>query len=262
MTARRKREWFDDESFWRELYPFMFPETRFADAIKEAGMLLRLTRPKGKEVLDLCCGPGRFSTALAKRGYRVTGVDRTRFLLNKARARARAAKARIEWVEQDMRDFVRPGRFDLALSMFTSFGFFGDKSEDLRVLGNMLVSLRPGGVCLIDVLGKERLARIFAPSVVTELPGGVRLLQRHAVFDDWTRLHNEWTVIRRGRTKVFRFDLTVYSGQELRDRMERVGFVGVKLYGGIAGEEYGRDAQRLVAVGRRPRTDVAPSNSH
>lgn len=251
MTVSRKREWFDDGSFWRDLYPFMFPETRFADAIKDAGKLLRLTRPKGKEVLDLCCGPGRFSIALAKRGYRVTGVDRTRSLLNKARARARGARARVEWIEQDMRDFVRPGAFDLALSMFTSFGFFDDKREDLQVLGNILTSLRPGGVLLIDVIGKERLARIFAPSVVTGLPRGASLLQRHAVFDDWTRIRNEWILIRRGRAKTFKFHLTVYSGQELRDRMEQVGFVNVKLYGGLGGEEYGRDAQRLVAVGRR-----------
>jgi len=31
-TTRRKKEWFNDGSFWRELYPFMFPEERIADA--------------------------------------------------------------------------------------------------------------------------------------------------------------------------------------------------------------------------------------
>jgi hypothetical protein len=38
MTARRKREWFEDDSFWRDLYPYMFPKTRLADAIKDAGL--------------------------------------------------------------------------------------------------------------------------------------------------------------------------------------------------------------------------------
>jgi SAM-dependent methyltransferase len=249
--VRRKREWFDDDSFWKDLFPFMFPETRFQDAIEDTEKLLRLTRPRGKKVLDLCCGPGRFSVAFARRGYRVTGVDRTRFLLNKARARARAAKVSVEWIEQDMRDFVRPGAFDLALSMFTSFGFFDDRREDQQVLRNIFAGLRPRGVCLIDVMGKERVARIFAPSVATDLPGGLTLVQRHAIIADWTRLRNEWILLRRGRAKTFKFDLTIYSGQELRDRMEQVGFADVKLYGGVGGEEYGRDAQRLVAVGRR-----------
>lgn len=248
---RRKREWFDDESLWRDLYPFMFPESRIAEAAQDTRKLLRLIRPRGKDVLDLACGPGRFSIALAKRGYRVTGVDRTRFLLNKARARARAAGASVEWVERDMRDFARPDAFDLALCMFTSFGFFEDKREDLRVLGNLFASLKPGGACVIDVMGKERLARIFDPSVVQTLPDGTKLLLLHSIRDDWTRVRNEWVLIRRGRTKTFKFDLTIYSGQELRDRMEQVGFVDVKLYGGAGGEAYGLSSQRLLAVGRR-----------
>ena len=87
----RKREWFDDDAFWRELYPFIFPDRRFAEAPAEVEKALALTKPAGKRALDLCCGPGRCSSALAGRGYAVTGVDRTRFLLARAGARARRA---------------------------------------------------------------------------------------------------------------------------------------------------------------------------
>ena len=248
---RRKREWFDDESLWRDLYPFMFPDSRMAEAVTDTPKLLRLIRPRGKDVLDLACGPGRFSVELAKRGYRVTGVDRTRSLLNKARVRARAAGARVEWIERDMRDFVRPDSFDLVLCMFTSFGFFKDKREDVLVLRNMHASLKRGGTCVIDVMGKERLARIFDPCVVNTLPDGARLVNLHAIRDDWTRIRNEWILIRRGRAKTWEFEFTIYSGQELKDRMERVGFTEVRLYGGLAGEAYGLSSQRLLAVGRR-----------
>ena len=107
MNKRRKKEWFDDDSLWRDLYPFMFPEKRFADADEQVHRVLELTKPKGKSALDLCCGPGRCSMALAQRGFTVTGVDRTKFLLDKARAKARAAKIKIEWVRQDMPDGLR-----------------------------------------------------------------------------------------------------------------------------------------------------------
>jgi SAM-dependent methyltransferase len=251
-TARRKKEWFDDDSFWSELYPFMFPEKRIADADEQIAQALALTKPVGKSVLDLCCGPGRCSIALAKKGFRVTGVDRTAYLLNKARAKARAARVKIEWVQKDMRDFVRPGSFALALSMLTSFGYFDDKQEDMTVLQNMVTSLQPGGACLIELLGKERLARILQPTNSTALPDGTVMVERHEIFDDWTRIRNEWLVIRNGRTKSFKFHHTIYSGQELRDRMERAGFVAVKLYGNLKGDTYGPDAERLVAVGRKP----------
>ncbi len=254
MKPARKKEWFDDDSLWKELFPFMFPERRFAGAVEQVDQVLKLAKPRGKRALDLCCGPGRCSIALARRGFAVTGVDRTRFLLAEARRRARAARVTIEWVRADMRDFVRPGAFDLVLSMFTSFGYFDDKREDVTVLKNMFTSLRPGGACVIEVMGKEVLARIYEPTGCDELADGSRLVQRREVFDDWTRARNEWILIRRGRARTWKFHHTVYSGQELRDRMEVAGFTDVRLYGGPDGSEYNRNATRLLAVGKKPRT--------
>ena len=251
-TAKRKKEWFDDDSFWRELYPFMFPEQRFATADEQVAQALALTKPPGKSVLDLCCGPGRCSIALAKKGFRVTGVDRTKHLLDKARAKAKAAHVNIEWVQKDMRDFVRPGAFALVLSMFTSFGYFDDRQDDMTVLRNMFTSLQPGGACLIEVLGKERLAKILQPTISTVLPNGALMVERHEIFDDWTRVRNEWLLIRDSRAKSFKFHHTVYSGQELRDRMEHAGFVAVKLHGNLDGDSYGPDTERLIAIGRKP----------
>ena len=205
MTKRRKKEWFDDDSFWVEMYPFMFPEKRFADAYDQIDKILQLVKPRGKMVLDLCCGPGRCSIALARKGFVVTGVDRTEFLLKKAKTRARAAKAKIEWVQCDMRDFVRPERFDLVLSMFTSFGYFDVKEADSIVLSNMFASLKPGGACVIDVVGKEWLAKVFQPTNSEKLPGGTTLVQRHEVFDNWTRIRNEWILIRKGTPRYTSF---------------------------------------------------------
>jgi SAM-dependent methyltransferase len=252
MTTRRKKEWFDDDSFWADLYPFMFREERFALAVEQVEQILALTQPQGTSVLDLACGPGRHAVALAQRGFSVTGVDRTRYLLDKARARARAAHVKVKWVLQDMRDFVRQDAFDLVVNMFTAFGYFDEKCEDMTVLANVLACLHPGGVFLIDVMSKERLARILQPTTSESLPDGTTLVQRHEIFDDWTRIRNEWLLIRGGRVKTFRFHHTLYSGQELRERMELAGFVGVRLYGNLAGDEYGSNAQRLVAVGRKP----------
>jgi len=252
MTSKRKREWFDDDAFWRDFYPVIFPEQRLAAAADEIDKLLRLIKPKGRSVLDLCCGPGRYAIALAKRKYRVTGVDRTKYLLDKARARTRKARVKIEWIRQDMRDFIRPGSFDLILNMFTSFGYFDDKNQDIDVLRNIFSSLKPGGIFLIDVMGKERLSKIFHETTSYVEPDGSTLVQRHEIFDDWTRIRNEWILIRKGRAKSYKFHHTIYSGQELKDRMALVGFVNIRLYGNLSGDEYGLNSPRLIAVGRKP----------
>jgi len=105
---------------------------------------------------------------------------------------------------------------------------------------------------LIEVLGKERLAKILQPTTSTLLADGTMLVERHEIFDDWTRVRNEWLVIRNGRVKSFKFHHTIYSGLELRERMQRAGFIAVTLHGNLDGDEYGPNAERLIAIGRKP----------
>ena len=245
------REWFENETFWSELYPYMFDEQRFAAADEQVRKIIKLTGVRRGTVLDLCCGPGRHSVALAKRKFRVTGVDRTRFLLNKARQRAKSARVRVEFVRADMREFVRPSTYQLALCLWTSFGYFENKGDDRLVLRNIFSSLKPNGVCLFDVFGKERLAKGFATTTADRHADGSMLIQVHEIFDDWTRIRNEWILLKGNRARRFKFHHTIYSGQELKELLRAAGFADVKLYGDFDGQPYGLDAPRLIAVARK-----------
>jgi SAM-dependent methyltransferase len=261
MKRTSKAAWFEDEDFWRETYAFMFPRQRFEVAPKTVKELLALTKVRGRTALDLCCGPGRHSIALAQRGFSVTGVDRTKYLLNKARARARRLGVIVEWVLQDMRNFVRPNAYDLALSMFTSFGYFETRSEDKRVLGNIFASLRPGGVLVMDIHGKEMVARNFQPSFSNTLPDGSMFVEDREIAEAWSRSLNTCTVIRKGRVKQFHLSLNLYSGQELKDALTHAGFTDVNLYGSLDGTPYGLKAGRLIAVGRKAKSRLATRES-
>ena len=241
-------EWFEDESLWIETYPFTFSEQRFAAAEEEVNKIVALVNFQGTSVLDLCCGPGRHAVVLAKRGWAVTGVDRSKFLLQKAEERANAEGVRIEFVHEDMRNFARPAAYDLALNFFTSFGYFNDREDDIKVLRNIYASLKPAGVCLFEMISKEWLAKNLLATSSMEVPDGSLRVERHEIFDDWSRIRNEWIFIKEGRTKVFRFHHTIYSGQELKDRLYQVGFKRVKLFGDLEGNEYGVNARRLVAA--------------
>ena len=254
MTAAdpSKNEWFDDDSFWIDQYASMFSDQRFAEAAAHAEKLVTLGKPQGRDVLDLGCGPGRFAIPLAQAGFRVTGVDRTAFLLEKARLRAGTAQAQVDWLQADMRAFIRPAAFDLIISMLTSFGYFKNRGDDLTVLRNMFINLRPGGACLIDVKGKEGVARTLQPTTAQVHPDGAIVVKRCHVVDDWSRAQTEVIVIREAARRTFKFDVTLYSGQELRDRLESAGFRDVTLYGSLAGDGYGFNAERLIAVGRKP----------
>jgi SAM-dependent methyltransferase len=239
-------DWFEDDEFWRELFPVMFPAERFDAAAQQVEQILKLTGVENGAVLDLCCGPGRHAHELARRGFAVTAVDRSQFLLEQAKAGGTSQL--IEWVQQDMREFRRSDTFDLACNLFTSFGYFESDADNMRVLRNVRESLKPHGVFIMELLGKERLARTWQSAICTDHPGGVTLLQRPKILDDWSRVENEWLLLKDGGSRTFRFKHWVYSGRELKDRLLLAGFAKVELFGDLAGSPYGLDASRLIAV--------------
>ncbi len=245
-------DWFTDEGFWARMYPVMFSPDHFDGAQAEVEKLLELTGVSSGRALDLCCGPGRHAIPLAKAGLEVTGVDLSGFLLDKARARANEAKVAIDWVQRDMREFVEPGAFDLAVNLATSFGYFPIQADDMRVLKNMVESISDDGVIVLDMVGKEALAEHLPLNrQPTRERDGSLLIQRVEVHDDWGRARSEWLLIRGNEVQRFDFEHTLYSGRELRERMNWAGLSDVKLYGGLDGRPYGPGAHRLVAVGRK-----------
>jgi SAM-dependent methyltransferase len=243
-------QWFEDETLWRELYPYLFPVERVAAAASQVTGLLGLAGIAGGAVLDLCCGPGRHAVDFARRGFRVTGVDRSPYLLERARERAVVEAVDVEWVHADMRDFARPAAFDLVCNLFTSFGYFEREEDNLRVLGNIRDSLRDGGVLVMDMVGREHMERQGMAARTTRFADGATLFQQPHVNADWTRLDNEWTLAKGGRLHAYRFEHHLYSGAGLRQRLESSGFADVRLYGDLGGSAYGPESPRLVAVAR------------
>lgn len=244
-------EWFEDEDFWRELYPYMFPPDRFSASGKEVECLLQLAQVTEGAILDLCCGPGRHSVEFAQRGFHVTGVDASTYLLGRARERAEEFKVQVEWVKDDMRRFRRHAAFELACILFTSFGYFDDDKDNLQVACNVYESLKPGGVLIIDVIGKERVARNWRDAVSSEFPDGTLLIQLPRVSRSWSRIASKWLLIKDGCSRSFQFEHAIFSSRELQDVILRAGFETVEIFGSLEGAEYGLDAERLIAVARK-----------
>ncbi len=150
-----------------------------------------------------------------------------------------------------MRHFCRPESFGLILSMFTSFGYFDAPEDDQKVLSNVFQSLKPGGTFIVDVVGKEILAKIYQPIHSKDLSDGSLLVERHEIVEDWSRIENEWIVIRGETVYRFKFQLRVYTGQELKARLAEAGFSEIHLYGNLDGDSYGPKAERLIVVAQK-----------
>ena len=242
-------EWYEDDEFWESFAPFFFTAERVESSAAQADELIKLLGvAPGASVLDLCCGIGRHSIALAKRALSVTGVDRTRAFLDRAKASARKEHVKIEWVQQDMRAFKRPNAFDGVINCVTSFGYFADQAEDLLVARNLHDSLKRNARLVIEMMGKEVLARDFHERTWERLPNGAILLQERILSNGWDWIKNRWTIIGQKRRKELTFSHRPYSGVELAIVLKQAGFREVELFGSLAGTPYDNRAERLVAV--------------
>lgn len=240
--------WYEDDKFWELVSPIMFGEQCWkstAPQITQLITLLNIAPPT--QILDLCCGMGRHSLELARRGFKVTGVDRTAAYLDRASKEAEKEGLAIEFVRDDMRQFARPEAYGVVINLFTSFGYFENPAEDRRVLSNMAKSLAKGGRLVMEMMGKEILARIFRERDWRE-EGGVIWLEERKVSKDWSWIDCRWIMLRGTKRHEFRISHRLYSAAELSALLRECGFKQVEIHGNLAGGPYDHTAERLVVV--------------
>lgn len=139
----------------------------------EHGLLPRRADGSWTRVLDAGCGAGRHSLLLARRGFRVLGLDWSPELLAEARRGAR------RWNPDPAPQFVRGdlGRpplragFDWVLSLFTSFGYSEDDRTNERVLSGLQRLVAPGGRLLVDFLNPLALRAELVPESRRQVDG-------------------------------------------------------------------------------------------
>lgn len=224
----------------------MFNEDTFASAEDDIADLIELTGMEPGPVLDLGAGPGRHALPLARAGYPVTAVDTSRLLL--AQLEQLRGELPIEIVQADMREFRREEAFELVLVMWTSFGYFRDEADHLRVLDNIHASLQPDGRLVLDLVGVEYLSRNLEPVHLTEYDDERLLIERPLLTENLTRLDNEWLLIEGDRVHRTEFSHRVWSAGEISALLQRAGFEVLGIYGDFRGGLYDLEAERLVVL--------------
>jgi SAM-dependent methyltransferase len=247
--AQWYREFFDD-LYLRVYQPLEAPEQvrREVDFIVKA-----LDLPAGAKVLDLCCGQGRHSLELARRGFQVVGVDLSEALLYAARKRAESEGLSVTFLHCDMREIDFADEFDAVINMFTSFGYLESEAEDEKVLGKVAQSLKSGGKFLLDVVNRDRLVRDFQAREWHAADEGWLVLEERT-FDHLSgRMETRWVCVARDGVRYERLSsVRLYTASELRTMLERAGLKVTNLFGDYDGSTYSWDSQRLIVVACKP----------
>jgi len=124
-----------------------------------------LKLPHQASILDLCCGQGRHTAEFYKRGYHnIFGVDRSHYLIYRARKLNKKLGAGIQFREGDARKLrLKNDTFDAVMILGNSFGYFETVKDDHQVVQEVKRVLKPGGKLLIDVTDGQYMREHFEP---------------------------------------------------------------------------------------------------
>jgi SAM-dependent methyltransferase len=248
---KKTRQWYDRDNFWETFENIIFNQKRLADTSVEVGNIIKLLDIReNSRILDLCCGPGRHTLEFARQGFTISGVDRTLPYLRKAKNRAQKEHLDIEFIQSDMRSFKCLDSFDVVLNLFTSFGYFGDAGDDQVVVENIYESLKPGGKLLMEMMGKEVLARIFRERDWQEVDGHL-ILEERKLSQNWGWIESRWILFKENKRVEQTISHRLYSAAELSTLLTKVGFSNIQIYGDYEGSEYDHQAKRLVVMAQK-----------
>ena len=217
-----------------------------ADFIQQA---LHVVPPA--RLLDVPCGGGRHSLALAARGYRMTGVDISPVFL--AAARSGPSAGAVSWEQRDMRDLPWPETFDGAFSLGNSFGYYDDEGNR-DFLHAVAGALKPGARFLLDTsYVAEALLPVLQERAWYEC-GDILVLAGRRYEPAEGRLHVEYTAVRGGKVEKWPMSARIYTYREVCRLLEEAGFSDPQGYGSLAREPFEFGSRRLLVVATKKGT--------
>lgn len=235
-------EWF--ERWFGEEYLELYPHRDEREAAAAVGLVeSSLGGLKVNRALDLACGAGRHARLLSERWW-TTGFDLSAPLL----ARANAADPDGFYVRGDMRalPFVDHG-FDLVVNLFTSFGYFDNDAQHLRVLAEVARVTRRGGKFVLDFLNSDHVRNTLVPKESSTVGGRSVEVRREISPDDRFVVK---TIASGGEAgaaeQTFMERVRLFDRLDLETMLEESGFGVEQVLGDYAGGAHSETSPRTI----------------
>jgi len=231
--------------WWRRIFNTLYLKTD-ADVVDDQNITLQevdlfleiLKLSPDNKILDLCCGQGRHSLELARRGFlNVEGLDRSHYLIQKGKAQAKKEVLNIRFREGDARKQpYKSDTFDLVMILGNSFGYFEAIQDDLVVLREVFQSLKPWGRLLIDVADGEYLREKFQPRSWEWIDKKHFVCRERSLSLDKQRLISREVIthVEKGVIADQFYAERLYIRESLKELLETAGFSDITFHGEIS----------------------------
>lgn len=235
--------WFDSP-FYLDVYSLRDESEAvdFADLIES-----EINPNKNWKILDFCCGSGRLSIELAKRGYNVDGFDLSEKLLSIVEDESRKKNLSLSLEVCDMRQFNRTAHYDLTINFFTSFGYF-DAVENKKVISNMCNSIQKNGWLVFDFFNSTYVKNTLVEQD-ERIENDLRIIQKRWIEGD--RINKEIIIQKNSDSNKFFESVQMYSREELINMFENAGVKIHKVFGDYKGSEFSNESPRTIIFAQK-----------
>ncbi len=268
--------------WWRNIFNSLYLKTDadVVDDLKitrdEVDLIGEILKPHTESrILDLACGQGRHSLELARRGFNnIEGLDRSHYLIAKAKTRAKREGLNVKFREGDARKIpFANDTFDFIIIMGNSFGYFENANEDKFVLEQVFKALKPRGRVLIDVADGDFLRENFQPRSWEWINKKYFVCRERSLSSDEQRLISREVIthVEKGVIADQFYAERLYSEEKIKQLFDSIGFKDIEFHGQVTpdsrrNQDLGMMQQRLIvsgtvkkewsAVPRKPRVAV------
>ncbi|MEE1885238.1 class I SAM-dependent methyltransferase [Pedobacter flavus] len=156
MQQKWYKSWFNSP-YYHQLYK----NRDMAEAEHFMDHLMDFIRPQNDaKILDIACGKGRHSIYLHKKGYDVTGIDLSENSIAEAK---KHEDGHLHFFVHDMRKLLYINYFDIAVNLFTSFGYFETDYEHIKALKSFRKGLNENGLFVLDYFNVHKVIANIEP---------------------------------------------------------------------------------------------------
>jgi D-alanine-D-alanine ligase len=221
------------------------------------------------KILDLCCGQGRHSLELARKGFKkVEGLDRSHYLIQRAKTQAKREGLSLKFREGDARKLPYPSdSFDAVMLLGNSFGYFETVQDDLRVLKEIFRILKPWGRFIIDVTDGAYLKEKFQPRSWEWIDKNLFVCRERSLALDEQRLISRevLTHVEKGVIVDQLYAERLYTHENLSELLKNAGFGEITTHGELSTDSQRRQdlgmMEKRILVTARVRKEWAPERT-
>jgi len=237
-------EWFEDW-FNSKYYHILYQNRDEKEAENFIQNLSQFFKKEDK-IIDIACGAGRHTLFLSELGYHTTGIDLSQESIKSAKEKS---KGKIPFEVWDMRKCYKKQEFDVALNLFTSFGYFENNEDDLSAIKAMSDNLKEEGILIIDFLNSKKVIDNLVKKE-TKVIEGVQFNISRKVEDGFIIKNIE--VIHDGEKMSFQEKVKALTKDDFSELLTFAGLQIIDTFGNYKLDEFNyQTSDRLIIIAKK-----------